>query len=253
MEIAASTNTSYLLQIAHDAYAVNALQNNLQSKQQTERFSVSAEKSQTDQITLSEDAKRLSAQDKAEKEQSDNKKSAPNQMTSQSGEALTEDEQRQVEELKQRDAEVRAHEQAHMSASAGLVQGGASFSYDNGPDGKRYAVAGEVSIDASKVPDDPQANLAKAQKIRRAALAPSEPSSTDRSVAASASRMEAEARLEMNEQTREQQSGDEKESESGKDYLASDVKQNERNVSDSYKQVQNSQVLEQRSVVDFYT
>ncbi|MEO5342761.1 MAG: hypothetical protein H7842_05385 [Gammaproteobacteria bacterium SHHR-1] len=116
---------------------------------------------------------------------------------------LSEEEQRQVEELKRRDAEVRAHEAAHMAAGSGLVRGGASYEYEQGPDGKRYAVGGEVSIDTSPVRGDPEATLAKAQKIRNAALAPADPSSQDRSVAAQASQMAAEARMEMAKQRQE--------------------------------------------------
>jgi len=114
-----------------------------------------------------------------------------------SGEELTEEEKKQVQELKERDAEVRAHEQAHLAAAGSLSQGGASFEYQKGPDGGSYAIGGEVSIDTSKVAGDPAATIEKAQRIRRAAQAPAEPSSTDRAVAASASAMEAEARKEL--------------------------------------------------------
>ena len=43
--------------------------------------------------------------------------------------------------------------------AAGTEGGGASYEYDNGPDGKRYAVGGEVSIDTSTVSGDPQATI----------------------------------------------------------------------------------------------
>jgi len=120
-----------------------------------------------------------------------------------SGQELSEEEKKEVQDLKKRDTEVRTHEQAHMAAAGSLAQGGASFDYQSGPDGKRYAVGGEVSIDTSKVANDPAATLAKAQRIRRAALAPAEPSSTDRSVAASAASMEAEARKELAQESQE--------------------------------------------------
>lgn len=133
-----------------------------------------------------------------------------------------------------------------------MVQGSAGFTYDNGPDGKRYAVGGEVSIDSSKIPDDPRANLAKAQKIRRAALASSEPSSTERSAAASASRMEAGARVEIAELAGDKQSADKEGNDSDEDFLISGSKQNEENIENSYKQIQNNQILQQRAAVDFY-
>lgn len=60
-----------------------------------------------------------------------------------------------------------------------------------------YAVAGEVGIDTSAIPGDPQATLRKAQTILRAALAPADPSPQDRQVAAQANAMAQQARLEM--------------------------------------------------------
>ncbi len=117
---------------------------------------------------------------------------------------LSEEEKAKVDELEKRDREVRQHEQAHMAAGGQYVRGGASYEYENGPDGKRYAVGGEVSIDTSTVVDDPQATIRKAQAIRRAALAPAEPSGQDRSVAASASRMETQARQELSEDRMEE-------------------------------------------------
>ena len=113
---------------------------------------------------------------------------------------LSREEKRELEQLKSRDREVRAHEAAHKNAAGHLARGGASFQYENGPDGKRYAVGGEVSIDTSEVSGDPEATLRKAETIRRAANAPAEPSAQDRRVAAKAAQMAARARHELNEQ-----------------------------------------------------
>ncbi len=119
---------------------------------------------------------------------------------------LTEDEKKQVQDLKARDAEVRAHERAHSQAGGQYVRGGASYTYQTGPDGKRYAIGGEVSIDTSEVPDDPEATIRKAQTVRRAALAPAQPSTQDQRVAAQAGQMENEARADLRaEQAEEQQ------------------------------------------------
>ncbi len=115
------------------------------------------------------------------------------------GDGLTEEERKQVQELQRRDREVRAHEQAHLAAAGGHALGGASYSYQAGPDGRRYAVGGEVSIDTSPVRDDPRATIAKAQTIRAAALAPADPSGADRAVAAAAAKMEADAQRELAE------------------------------------------------------
>jgi hypothetical protein len=86
--------------------------------------------------------------------------------------------------LQARDREVRAHESAHK-AVGGSLAGGVSFSYQTGPDGRRYAVGGEVSIDTGSE-REPQATIAKMRQVIAAALAPAQPSSQDRAVAASA-------------------------------------------------------------------
>jgi len=120
---------------------------------------------------------------------------------------LSEAERRTVEKLKARDREVRAHEQAHLSAAGPHARGGPSFQYQKGPDNARYAVGGEVDIDVSSVPGDPEATIRKAQVIRAAALAPSNPSPQDRQVAATATKMETEARQELGQQLQAQQTG----------------------------------------------
>lgn len=103
---------------------------------------------------------------------------------------------KQIQQLAERDREVRAHEQAHQSVG-GQYAGAMSFTYERGPDGQNYAVGGEVSIDTGPIPGDPQATLDKAETIRRAALAPAEPSSQDRRVASEAVLMSVEARAEI--------------------------------------------------------
>lgn len=111
---------------------------------------------------------------------------------------LSEEEKQQVEELKRRDQEVRTHEHAHVAAGGQHVRGGISYEYQTGPDGKRYAVGGEVSIDTSPE-SDPEDTIRKAQTIRQAALAPAEPSGQDRKAAAAAAQMEIKARQEVAE------------------------------------------------------
>lgn len=98
---------------------------------------------------------------------------------------LSAEEQAQVEKLKARDREVKAHEHAHASAGGDLA-GSPSYEYEQGPDGQRYAVGGEVKIDVAPVKGNPAATIAKMQRIIAAALAPAEPSGQDRSVAARA-------------------------------------------------------------------
>jgi hypothetical protein len=112
------------------------------------------------------------------------------------GKTLTPEEQATVEKLKARDRHVRQHEAAHQAAAGGLSTSGASFTYERGPDGQNYAIGGEVRISVSKG-RTPEETLQRAQTIRAAALAPSDPSGQDRAVAAEAGRMAMEARAEM--------------------------------------------------------
>lgn len=111
------------------------------------------------------------------------------------------EEEQQIEQLKQRDREVRAHEAAHQSAAGGYARG-MSFTYQIGPDGQRYAIGGEVKIDMSPVPNNPEATIQKMQVVQRAALAPSDPSPQDRAVAAAARSIEQQARRQLLEQQR---------------------------------------------------
>ena len=119
---------------------------------------------------------------------------------------LTDQEKREIERMKAVDREVRAHERAHVAAGAGVITSGASYEYDVGPDGKFYAVSGEVKIDASEG-QDPEATIRKMQKVKMAALAPAQPSATDRAVAAQAAQIEAQARLELSREKSEEAHG----------------------------------------------
>lgn len=114
--------------------------------------------------------------------------------------ALTDSEilqqQKVVSELAARDREVRAHEQAH-AAVGGVYAGAPQYTFERGPNGKKYAVAGEVSISVSPIEGDPEATILKAEQVRRAALAPAQPSAQDRSVAAQATKMKLEAQAEL--------------------------------------------------------
>lgn len=105
---------------------------------------------------------------------------------------LSESDQKRVREMKDRDREVRDHEQAHKQKAGQYAKGAASFDYEQGPDGQAYVVSGEVQLDMSEVPGDPEATIRKMQQIRAAALAPESPSEQDRKVASEASRIEME-------------------------------------------------------------
>lgn len=110
---------------------------------------------------------------------------------------LSPEAEEQLRKLRQRDAEVRRHENAHLSAAGAYAVGGTHYDTQQGPDGKQYAIGGHVNIDTSPVPGDPEQSEAKAEQVKRAALAPSEPSAADMQIAAKASQMAMQARIEQ--------------------------------------------------------
>ncbi|MEM1396428.1 MAG: putative metalloprotease CJM1_0395 family protein [Pseudomonadota bacterium] len=127
---------------------------------------------------------------------SDDKKALSSNGQGASSTQLTEEEQRIVAQMKARDREVRAHEQAHK-AVGGRYAGAISYDFTKGPDGQQYAVGGEVPIDVAPVKGDPRETIAKMEVVIAAALAPVEPSAQDRAVArqAQATKQEALAQL----------------------------------------------------------
>lgn len=112
---------------------------------------------------------------------------------------LTEEEQKEVEDLKKRDEEVRAHEQAHKTAG-GPYAGAISYETTTGPDGREYAISGEVEIDISPVSGNPEATIRKMEIVERAALASAEPSPQDQAAAQAAQQAKLQAQQEVNEQ-----------------------------------------------------
>lgn len=114
-------------------------------------------------------------------------------------EELTTQEKQELAKLKITDAEVKRHENAHKAMAAGLQTSGPNYEYETGPDGKKYAVAGDVNISYQKS-SDPEVNLKNAQKLKAAALAPAEPSAQDRSVARKADMEIAKAKQEILEE-----------------------------------------------------
>lgn len=104
--------------------------------------------------------------------------------------------EKEIQQLKQRDQEVRSHELAHASVG-GASTGAPSYEFQVGPDGKKYAVNGEVSVDLSPVEGNPQATIAKMQKVHAAALAPANPSVQDTKVAAKAAELITQAQSDL--------------------------------------------------------
>ena len=134
------------------------------------------------------------------KEEQNSNQQAKEKTSTVDGEELTRSEavehERIVSELQSRDKEVRAHEAAH-AAVGGAFTGAPNLSYEIGPDGKRYAVGGEVSVDLSTIKGDPRATIAKMQKVHAAALAPVHPSIQDTRVASTATQLILQAQTEL--------------------------------------------------------
>ena len=127
--------------------------------------------------------------DKSDDTKSDDKK------TKSFDNQLTQEDERVIDLLEARDAEVRTHEAAHMAAGGSLA-GGASFSYQQGPNGQSYAIGGEVPITIQEG-QTPQETINNMQQVKSAALAPADPSSADLKIAVNATMLEANARGEL--------------------------------------------------------
>ena len=106
------------------------------------------------------------------------------------------EEDKRLKWLESRNREVVAHEQAHVAAAGSAAAGGATFTYEQGPDGKRYATGGEVKIRIASG-RTPEETIRNAMQAEKAALAPASPSPQDLRVAASARQMQMQARAEL--------------------------------------------------------
>ena len=115
---------------------------------------------------------------------------------------LSQAEQQMVRQLRQRDQQVKQHELTHLAAAGQYARGGPSYSYQQGPDGRQYAVGGEVGIDIGKE-NAPEKTIAKMRVVQRAALAPAQPSSTDRAIAAAAASIEQSAQRQLQQEATE--------------------------------------------------
>lgn len=91
------------------------------------------------------------------------------------------------EQYKAEEKNVIAHECAHMCGGGSLC-GCASYTYEMKEDGNYYIVEGEVPITLLES-SDPNQTMSDMETVIRSALAPSDPSGQDRSVAAQAQAM----------------------------------------------------------------
>ena len=140
------------------------------------------------------------SEQEANKQNSDGSgQSKPGQTSSSSDQQSSADELANtqiIRSLENRDKAVRNHESAH-AAVGGSFTGAPSYSYEIGPNGKKYAVGGEVSVDLTPIAGEPTETIAKMSKVQAAALAPANPSAQDIRVAASAASIMLEAQAEL--------------------------------------------------------
>ncbi len=156
-------------------------------------------------LVYEDDKLRESKKPHAEKLQEEQEKKAKEVTQKRSADELSPDEERLIKDLQARDSEVKAHEAAHQAAGAGMT-GAASYTYQQGPDGKMYAIGGEVSI-SMQTGSTPEETIANARKIVAAAMAPSNPSPQDNAVASSAKVMEMKAEQQLRKEQQEEVEG----------------------------------------------
>lgn len=105
-----------------------------------------------------------------------------------------------LDDLKRRDKDVRKHEAAHKQVAGKYAKGQPEYEFRKGPDGKSYAVGGQVLVDITPIPGNPLATIQKMQQIQKAALAPKNPSEQDYNVASTAASIEQKARKQIHGQ-----------------------------------------------------
>ncbi|MCF6201348.1 MAG: hypothetical protein L3J42_04400 [Hydrogenimonas sp.] len=158
-------------------------------------------------ISLSQSITPDKTEQKSETIQKDSTKSqkSDSEDRSKKEESVKKAQERQiVAELQVRDTQVRAHEAAHLAAAGGIASGGASFSYQRGPDGKMYAIGGEVPISAGGG-GSAQETVKRMRQVAAAAMAPADPSPQDYAVAANARSEEMKALQELRKEQTEAQ------------------------------------------------
>lgn len=158
-----------------------------------------------DEAIISDEAKKMLEAEQNQYGSSTTSTTSTTQITGASGDSskkLTPEQEQEIAKLKARDAEVKAHEQAHLAAASGINASAPVYDYQMGPDGKEYAVGGEVTVSFQQS-NDPEENLSNAETMKAAALAPAQPSSQDRAAAAAAEKMIEEAEKEITQQKEE--------------------------------------------------
>lgn len=192
---------------AYGSTTVSAVENKQDSSDEKKSNDISSTDEINDEAIISDEAKSLAAADKGDNTEKIQTKDKPEESKNNDkpkfDKKLTTEEEQDVAKLKARDAEVKAHEQAHMAAAAGISASAPTYDYQTGPDGQKYAVGGEVSISFVQG-NDPEENISNAETMKAAALAPAQPSTQDMSVARNADKIiEEEKKKQVEQQAQE--------------------------------------------------
>jgi len=99
---------------------------------------------------------------------------------------LSEQDLAQIQILTLQDSKIRNDKEAQVRVG-GQYTSRPQYEYEKGPDNRQYAISGHVEIDARSVAGNPEETIRKLRVVKRAALAPAEPSAEDRKIAANAS------------------------------------------------------------------
>lgn len=102
---------------------------------------------------------------------------------------------KEIEQLRQREAEVR-RKKLSKKIAAGNTADHVVYEYSIGPDGKRYAVSGHVVFDTSEE-DTPQETLKKARTLMQAAVISPNSSQSDIHIARKADELAKKAQKEL--------------------------------------------------------
>ncbi|MDL2272219.1 hypothetical protein LJC23_04215 [Desulfovibrio sp. OttesenSCG-928-I05] len=131
------------------------------------------------------DGKRYATGTAAHTVRQEDENSSPAAATAPDGKELSREDEALLQKLQARDTKVRGHEAAHVMAAGGQAQGLPTYTYQTGPDGRRYAVGGSVNISMLRT-GDAEHDARQANRAYRAAMATGEPSARDMQTASMA-------------------------------------------------------------------
>ena len=132
-----------------------------------------------------EEANPEKAGENASGKEEDQQSAETEQQESKDPRQLTEADLARIRQLTLTDTQTRLNEEAHVRVG-GQYASSPAYDFETGPDNRQYAVSGEVTFNSTPIAGNPEATIRKLAVVKRAALAPAEPSPKDRAVATKA-------------------------------------------------------------------